>query len=699
MGRSRRFGPLVVHSKLVRFTRSLLLGWLAVWLAAVLYADSPQVSATGPAALKNLSLEQLSQIQVTSPSKEPTPAFRSPVAIAVLTGEQIRRSGAKTIADALRLVPGVEVAQIDSSKWAVGIRGFGTRLARSVLVLIDGRTVYTPLFAGTYWEVQDTLLEDIDRIEVIRGPGGTIWGPNAVNGVINIITKTADKTQGTYASSGGGTHEQGFFNYRYGDITNNGIAWRAYSKGFTRGPEYHPDHDDSFDDWRGAQTGFRMDWTGGLSDNFTLQGDAYRQEVGERVNYTTYLPPFSGVVDGNAELSGANIQLKWKRTYSASHDFQLQLYYDRTNRFEPNLGETRNTVDLDLLEHVKAGGRHDLLFGIEGRLSPGHFHEVSSGLVFYPFHRTAYLVSGFFEDDITVAPNKLFLNLGTKLLRTNYAGFNAQPSARLLWTPTDRQTVWSAFTHAVRTPSDGEEDFYLSSLINYQNGLPVFARFNANQQFAPEQLNAYELGYRRLIGAKLYFDLAGFVNHYHNLFSEDITGPISLESTLPFPSPAPPAYYLLPAQFQNDLYGTTYGGEILADWQPTAFWRLRTSYSYLRMSLHQAATHNLSLGSAQFVGSSPVHEFNVESPLPLSKRFEIEPVLRYVSALTYQGVPGYTTADLRAALRFGGHFELAIAGRNLFQPHHLEYVGDPGGLAAAVGIRRSVYAELSWSAK
>ena len=210
-----------------------------------------------------MSLEELSQIEVTTPSKEPVKAFQTPAAIYVITGEDIRRSGATSIPEALRLAPGVEVARIDGSKWSVGIRGFGTRLSRSVLVLIDGRSVYTPLFAGTYWEVQDTLLEDIDRIEVIRGPGGTIWGPNAVNGVINIITKSTKDTQGTFVSVGGGNEEQGFANFRYGGGNDKGLTYRVYAKGYTRGPEYHVVDHANFDDWRGVQSGFRMDWAKG----------------------------------------------------------------------------------------------------------------------------------------------------------------------------------------------------------------------------------------------------------------------------------------------------------------------------------------------------------------------------------------------------------------------------------------------------
>src|SRR5581483_1788595 len=276
--------------------------WVTPVLLAALTVSVPgaprRQDATGPSELKKLSLEELSQLEVTSASREPTPAFRSPVAIYVITGEDIRRAGVQTIPDALRLAPGVEVAQIDANKWSVGIRGFGTRLSRDVLVLIDGRTVYTPLFAGTYWEVQDTLLQDVDRIEVIRGPGATIWGPNAVNGVINIITKSTKETQGTFVSVGSGNEEQGFANFRYGGDNHKGLTYRVYAKGYTRGPEEHVVDQSNFDDWRGVQSGFRMDWAKGSRDTFTVEGDLYKEEAGERVDLGNYTPPSQASIIG-----------------------------------------------------------------------------------------------------------------------------------------------------------------------------------------------------------------------------------------------------------------------------------------------------------------------------------------------------------------------------------------------------------------
>lgn len=648
-----------------------------------------------PSSLKQLSLEELSQIDVTTPSKEPVPAMRTPAAIYVITGEDIRRAGVTTIPDALRLAPGVEVAQIDGSKWSIGIRGFGTRLSRDVLVLIDGRTVYTPLFAGTYWEVQDTLLEDIDRIEVIRGPGGTIWGPNAVDGVINIITKSTKDTKGFFASAGGGNVEQGFANFRYGGGNDQGLTWRVYGKAFTRGPENHPDGD-NFDAWRGGQSGFRLDWATKHSDTFTVQGDLYRQEDGERVGGSTYVPPMNLTLDGYEQLSGGNILFRWNRKLNEKSDFQLQVYYDRTNRYEPNFGGRINTFDLDFQGRRKLPGRQQLLYGVEGRDYPGHFIEVVSGLVFSPFNRTDYLVSEYLQDDITLIDNRLVLSLGTKILHTNYTGVQAEPSIRLTYTPNNRQTFWAAFTHAVRTPSDAEEDFYLSSFLGTANGLEVFARFNANPAFAPEQLNGYEIGYRQLITKNVYIDFAGFFNHYHDLFSQDLAGPIFVESSLPFPinTPEPPTHLLLPAEFGNSLYGTTAGGEIAPEWRPTEHWRLRGSWSYLNMNLSRAPGVALGETPASVVGSSPRHEADLQSSLDLGKKLKLDLIYRYVSALPAVSAPAYSTGDARFAWRLTPPVEFSVVGRNLFQPAHVEYAGDPG---LPVAIRRNVFATLSWT--
>jgi iron complex outermembrane recepter protein len=674
---------------------SLGMLWLLLAFALVVKGSPPPQEGAhsrteiAPTILKSLSLEELSQIEVTTPSKEPVKASQTPSAIFVLTAEDIRRSSATSIPEALRLVPGVEVARIDANKWSIGIRGFGSRLTRSVLVLIDGRTVDTPLFDGTYWEVQDTPMDDIDRIEVIRGPGGTIWGPNAVNGVINIITKDSKETHGMLVSAGGGNEEQGFINFRYGGGNGKGLDYRIYGKGFTRGPEVHPDGR-NFDDWRAAQTGFRMDWQKNDRDSFTLQGDLYQELAGERVEAVSYTQPYSQIVDANAQLSGGNLMGRWKRTLSAGSDIQVQAYYDRTNRSEANFGEVRNTFDVDFLERFRLPARQQVSWGLGARVDPVTNTEVVSGLTFDPPKRTDYLLTAFVQDEIGLVDRRLSLTLGTKFLRTNFTdgGIELEPSAQLLWTPSEKQTIWAAFTHALRTPSDSEANFNLSGFIGTTaNGTPYFARFNANPDFASEQLNGYELGYRRLVTPKLYVDAAGFYNHYHDLFSEDITGQTFVETR------SGSTHFLLPAQFRNGLRGATKGVEITPEWRPAAIWRLRGSYSYLHINLDKAPGSG-DVGSAPGIrGSSPQHQVTVQSALDLSKKLQLDLTYRYVSALPGQLVPAYSTADARLGWRVSGPLELSLSGRNLFQPSHAEYGTDPGPL---IGIRRSAYATITW---
>lgn len=657
--------------------------FLFVGLAGQSWGDTSAKTEKPEQNLKQLSLEQLGNVEVTTASKEPEKLSRVPAAIYVVTQEDIRRSGATSIPEVLRLVPGVEVARIDSDSWSIGVRGFGSRLSRSVLVLIDGRSVYTPLFAGVYWDVQDTLLEDIERIEVIRGPGGTIWGADAVNGVINIITKSAKDTHGLLASVGGGNLDQGLIGFRYGAGSNKGFDYRFYGKAFTRGPEFHPDNQ-QFDDWRMGQAGFRTDWALNSRDTVTFQGDLYQGDAGESVVITAYSPPSVAIVQQNAELAGGNLVARWRRVLGAGSDLELQTYYDRTDRQGANLGEVRNTFDVDFVHHLTLPLRQNFIWGLGTRTSSGTVRMVVPTIVFAPPQRTDNLFSAFVQDEIPIAGDHLSLMMGSKFLHNDYTGFEIQPSVRLLWMPTTRQTFWAAVTRAVRTPSRVEEDLSITALLTAAP--PAFFRLIGDGHFSSEQLVGYEAGYRNLVRSNVHVDVAVFYNDYSHLLSAEPGAPFS--ETTP-----PPAHVVLPFFIRNGLLGTTSGIEIAPEWSPESWWRLKSSYAYLNMDL-QRRTGSLDPGTAASTeGSSPRHQVMAESLINCRRNFEWDQTYRYVSALPAEHVGAYQTADVRFSWHPAERIEFSVIGQNLFQPHHAEAAGDPGPL---VGIKRSVYGKIAW---
>jgi iron complex outermembrane receptor protein len=634
--------------------------------------------------LKHLSLEQLGNVEVTTASKEPEQVWRTPAAIYVITQEDIRRSGATSIPEVLRLAPGLEVARTDSDHWAVGVRGFGGQFSKSLLVLIDGRSVYSPLFAGVYWQVQDTLLEDVERIEVIRGPGGTIWGANAVNGVINIITKNTKDTHGTLVSMGGGNIDQGIGGVRWGGTNGKGLDYRVYGKGFIRGPEFHPDGS-NFDHWKTGQLGFRTDWSLNTRDTLTLQGDMYEGLDGERVAISLYTPPSRQIFNGPHDVGGGNILGRWQRQFSKDSDIQIQGYFDRTTRHSPQLDEIRNTFDIDLLYHAALKGGQNVLVGIGGRWSPDTIVQKFATLDFQPHNETDSIYSGFLQDQITLVPNKLALTLGSKFEHNNYSGFEIQPNARLLWTPTPHQTFWAAVTRAVRTPSRLDQDLQLTLLLQQANPT-IYLRVLGSKNFSSEQLLGTEFGYRTLTAKKLYVDLAVFQNAYNDLYGYG-QGTIFAENS------PPPTHVVFQLPLANALKGDTTGFEIAPNWKLAEWWELKGSYSYLHLYVHDKTGFTDNLNTVSDNGSSPHHQVVIQSQFNFSKRFEFDATYRYVSALPAQLVNAYGTADVR----FGWHpvpsWELSIAGQNLLQPHHAEFGSD---VDTIVGIKRSVYAKIVW---
>ncbi len=421
----------------------LVLG--AAWLGAA------QTALADSGDLLDLSIEQLADLQITSVSRAEERLADAPAAVFVITGDEIRRSGVRSIAEALRLAPGVEVARRNAAAWSITIRGFNSDLANKLLVLIDGRSVYSPLYAGVYWDVQDTLLEDIDRIEVIAGPGGTLWGANAVNGVINIITRPAATTSGAFLEAGGGNEERSFAGFRYGGTLGSDIAARVYVKYFDRDPSIQTSGAEGVDAARLAQAGFRMDWGSVDADRFTVQGDVYGgQEGGTFLDSFTLGTRPAGSATGEAGVRGANVLARWDRTLDSGASLTLQAYEDHTNRDIPNTyHEKRDTLDVDFQHHLRHRERHDVLWGLGFRSSADKIANTALA-TFDPDHRDDHTFSAFLQDKIALKSDKWYLTLGSKFEHNDYSGSETQPNVRLSWLVSERQSFWMA---ASRSPS------------------------------------------------------------------------------------------------------------------------------------------------------------------------------------------------------------------------------------------------------
>ncbi len=430
-----------------------------------------------------------------------------------------------------------------------------------------------------------------------------------------------------------------------------------------------------------------MDWSGGNRDSYTLSGDGYYQAFGENVATSSYNPPANYNLVGQAPLSGGNTLFRWRRKLGDKKDLQLNAYYDRTSRHELNFGDIRNTVNVDAQYRFPLP-RQEITTGLGLYASHGNEEEILTGLAFVPLVRTDTIYSGFLQDEVALVPNRLSLFAGSKVLKTNYTGVLAEPSVRLLYTPTATQTLWASFTQAVRTPADVERDFYLASYLGPgPGGIPFFARFNANRNFQSERLNGYEAGYRRMLAAKFYVDIAAFYNQYRNLLSEDITGSIYLESV-----PTPP-HLLLPAEFGNGLKATSSGGEIVGEYRPKNFWRLRAWYSFLELHVEKAPGSQ-DIGSAPGVqGSSPQNEVLLQTGFDLPKSITADFYVRYISKLPALSIPAYWTGDTTLGYNLTKQLRLTVVGQNLFQPRHFEFSYDPNG---PVGIERSLFGKLTY---
>lgn len=635
--------------------------------------------STSPAALKKLSLEELMDLDVTTVAKKPEPYGSAPAAIQVITGEDIRRSGASSIPEALRLADNLQVAQKGSHNWAISARGFNTDSANKLLVLMDGRSVYTPLFSGVFWDRQDYLLEDIDRIEVVSGPGGSLWGANAVNGVINIITKSSKDTQGVYVEGGGGSMLRYFGGVRYGGMLATNVSFRVYGKYFDRANEVFPDGDDAADSWRMGQSGFRIDATPSEINTFTLQGDLY---FGDQDIAT----------GGNAKVNGNNVLGRWSHNFSEDSGMSLQLYYDRThlnlpvpaNPFAPagHLIDDLDTFDVDFQHHFLLGQRHQIIWGLGYRFT----HDVTSNapaLAFVPPSLDQSRFSGFVQDEIKLA-ERLALTLGTKVEHNDYTGFEFEPSVRLAWSPIERHTIWAAISRAIRDPSRIDREIRLPT----PGAAPLVENLLVGgSDFQSEDVLAYELGYRAQWGPKVTTSIAAFYNEYNNVRSTSLSPPDPVFG-LPFP-----------LFYENNLEGETYGCELSVIYQALPWWRLRGGYNLLLEDI-RVSPGRTDFNNALNETADPQHQFSLRSSMDLPHNFELDAALRWVDSFHFNNnavsdtVPAYFELDVRLGWHPTKNLEFSVVGQNLLHGQHLEYViASPNPREEIV---RSVYGKVTW---
>jgi iron complex outermembrane recepter protein len=643
---------------------------IAVCLSLPVARASAQAADTvAPASeLKRLSLEELMQIEVTSVSKRSEKLSQTASAIQVITNEQIRRSGATSIPEALRLATNLQIAQVGAHQWAITARGFNSTTANKLLVLIDGRSVYTPLFSGVFWDIQDVMLSDIDRIEVISGPGGAVWGANAVNGVINIITKSAKDTQGAYAEAGGGSSPNGFADARYGGGFGTRSSFRVYGQYFDRDNELYANGDDAVDSWRMGHGGARLDARMSSRDALMVKADAY----GGNENVPT---------GGTSTASGGNLTTRLTRVFSPNSDMSLQFYYDHTqlsnpepaSQFSPEgrLKDRLDTYDLDFEHRFAIRSRNHLVWGLGYRFT----HDVVGNtrpIGFFPATLDHNLVSGFVQDEITVLP-QLFLTLGTKLEHNDYTGFEAEPTARLRWVLSSTQMVWAAVSRAVRTPSRVDRD------LKQPSEAPII--LVGSDDFDSETLIAYELGYRMQVGSRLSASISGFYNDYDHVRSLSFT----------------PAT-IIPLFFANDLAGETHGFEVSATYQAADWWQLRAGLDVLKERLHVKAGR-ADINNALNETADPEQQFSLWSSFDLPQHVEIDLGPRWVGKIYNNDngatgtVPSYTDMDVRIGWHPVERIGLSVVGQNILHDHHPEFgIPDP----SREEIRRTVYGKITW---
>jgi len=636
-----------------------------------------------------MNIEDLMNIKVSSVSRTEEKLSRTASAVFVITQEDIRRSGALNIPDLLRMVPGVDVGQINANTWAIAVRGFNSRFSNKLMVLLDGRRLYIPTTGGVFWDVVDVPLEDIERIEVIRGPGGSVWGANAVEGVINIITKKAAETSGGLVSAGGGNLAQGFGTVQYGGNLDKGkMDYRVYTKYQDNDHLPNATGQNGGDGWHLLDGGFRTDSALSDKDNLTTQGSMY---TGEEDIPTFTLPSLSSpspvFVDTPVNLSGGYLQSVWNHTFSARTDTTLEVSYDSYRRND-TLREGRETLYVDFQHHIAVGTRQDIRWGLTYEYTDS---DTDGGLLFSvdPADLSASLFGCFVQDEIVLVPERLYLTVGTKLEHNNYTGWAAMPGTRIAWQPNKKNMIWAALSRAVHTPNETD----IAARQNFAGfvgpgGLPAVAGIAGNPDYRNEELVATEAGYRASVSDRISFGVAAFYNHY--------THQQTLEPGTPFLEAQPPPLHLfIPSLFANLMHGEAHGFEISSDWKVMNRWSLSPGYAFEQVNMHAEPGSLDTTSAALNDGISPRHSAQLRSRVDLSHGLAWDAAAYFVGRLPGENIPAYTRIDTQLTWEWSERGTVSLVGQNLQRDHHLEFEDFLQSIVSSQ-TKRSGYAMIRW---
>jgi len=681
-----------------------------LWLFCLLLStptlgwSQSRIDSPNSKVLLDIPIEQLVDIEFVTVFKKPGSIMESPAAVYALNNDDIERSGVTNLPDALRMVPGLQVAQHSANSWAVTARGFSGmsrglsgQFANKLLVLNDGRSIYTPLFSGVSWEAQDFLLDDTERIEVIRGPGATLWGANAVNGVINILSKDSRKTQGLLVTAGSGTEERAFGHLRYGGRLGPNTFYRLYGKYLKLDDLVNNTGASNSDQSDLVRGGFRLD-SDLVYSRVMVQGELYNGQLNR--SYNTILSqngPFPQQFSHEDRMRGGHLLTRLQHSFSNSSDLSVQAYYDRVETDEAVVKGYINTYDIEFSHRFDFGNRQEVIWGGGYRVISDHF-DSTFAFSLNPAERTTGLANAFLQDEIRIVPRHVSLIIGSKFENSAYAGFQIQPNARVRWTPSPTHTLWAATSRAVRTPSRGEYDarILLQEITSRPDEGSSFLAFTGNDSFRPETLLAFEFGYRGWLAPEFMLDVATFYNRYNSLRTDNL---LPLFHNEPIANSPHSFVALMPG---NSMEGRTYGVEVAAEWQVSRLWRLRANYSYLKINL--ALTDGFDNFAKSIAGQSPQHQMMLNSTLNPASHLRTDVRLRYVGGLASPNLPHYITADARVAFDINRQVELSLVGQNLLASRHAEssevlFFNQDSPLVSrttASQIQRGVFSKLAW---